>query len=614
MKDYNLYILKRRRLIFLFGFILFASCHRYDPKIEQVLHLAGDNRQELEKVLWHYASEASDSLKLKAAEFLIGNMPGHYTLVGGPIEKCRKIPGLFYFTTKVLDICAGEYFDGYCGREEDVANIKAEFLIRHIDAMFEWRNQYAWCREVPFDMFLEYILPYRFGNEKIDLWRDSLHLSPDAVKVVNRSEDLKYDPAKVKQELYLSERKSMVSSELSHSLFGEDMNQDCRNIFLADWFEQRAMGLPAVLDFFPFYPNRDGYHYWVTTLSPLNKNTTITGAVSRKAAKVYRRTFSHQSEVKPGKNEYIPEFFRDPFHKDVTDLYFNTQNVTVEIQKKISSDLQYAYLCVFNNLSWQPIAMGELKRHKAVFSNMGKDIVYLPVYYEKEKNDALDVPFVLKMDGHVQRLLPDTMFTIHMRLFRKYPFNKRVDFCMFFEKLCWEASNNADFTPVDTILYLRLNENKFIDEQLNLQHKYRYWRLLGRTLRRHLAEIVFWDEKGKLLKGQTDTLNQPCFDGDPLTCPSVDAKSIVIDFGQPVCISRIVCLPRGDGNGIYPENKYELFYYGKDGWVSLGKKTASDYFIDYFDVPSGALYWLRNLTSGKEERIFTYDNGKVRFW
>ena len=52
---------------------LFA-CSRPSNVLEQALEQSGANRQELEKVLSHYAD---DTLKLKAVRFLIENMPGH---------------------------------------------------------------------------------------------------------------------------------------------------------------------------------------------------------------------------------------------------------------------------------------------------------------------------------------------------------------------------------------------------------------------------------------------------------------------------------------------------------------------------------------------------------
>jgi hypothetical protein len=54
---------------------LLISCNR-SSLLEQ--SLAGDNRAELEKVLAHYAQNPADSLKYRAAVFLIGNMAGYY--------------------------------------------------------------------------------------------------------------------------------------------------------------------------------------------------------------------------------------------------------------------------------------------------------------------------------------------------------------------------------------------------------------------------------------------------------------------------------------------------------------------------------------------------------
>lgn len=67
-----------------------------------------------------------------------------------------------------------------------------------------------------------------------------------------------------------------------------------------------------------------------------------------------------------------------------------------------------------------------------------------------------------------------------------------------------------------------------------------------------------------------------------------------------------------DDNDVIIGQEYELLYW--DGkWVSLGRKTAEDYSLDY-DVPKNALLWLRNHTKGVEERIFTIDNGTQVWW
>ena len=70
--------------------IFFSSCGQKNDKLENALKLAKENQKELEKVLAHYAQHPADALKLKAAEFLIENMPGHYTIQGTLINEYRE--------------------------------------------------------------------------------------------------------------------------------------------------------------------------------------------------------------------------------------------------------------------------------------------------------------------------------------------------------------------------------------------------------------------------------------------------------------------------------------------------------------------------------------------
>ena len=73
---------KFRFLLLLIFVVLLNSCSKYPADVKHALKLAGDNRIELEKVLEHYSQHQSDSLKYKAACFLIANMPEKYS------EKC----------------------------------------------------------------------------------------------------------------------------------------------------------------------------------------------------------------------------------------------------------------------------------------------------------------------------------------------------------------------------------------------------------------------------------------------------------------------------------------------------------------------------------------------
>lgn len=75
-------------LLVAIGSLFFFSCaekEKCTPMVsflETALQQAGENRVELEKVLSHYKTDPADSLKYKAACFLIENMP-YYTYYKG---------------------------------------------------------------------------------------------------------------------------------------------------------------------------------------------------------------------------------------------------------------------------------------------------------------------------------------------------------------------------------------------------------------------------------------------------------------------------------------------------------------------------------------------------
>lgn len=50
-----------------------------------------------------------------------------------------------------------------------------------------------------------------------------------------------------------------------------------------------------------------------------------------------------------------------------------------------------------------------------------------------------------------------------------------------------------------------------------------------------------------------------------------------------------------------------------NGWVPCGVKTAAYEFVEFNSVPANKLYWLENLTEGKEEMPFVIIDAKQQF-
>jgi len=147
------------------------------------LKLAGKNKSELEKVINHYSTNPSDSLKRKAALFLIENMDAHYSYVSKNWDSFQvELDTLFHKEDRwqVLRSEFNKLYEKYAYGLKDITyvcdlqTVSAQFLIYNIDQAFEtWKSPY--CNFLSFEDFCEYILPYRVGTEPLCDWRAELN-------------------------------------------------------------------------------------------------------------------------------------------------------------------------------------------------------------------------------------------------------------------------------------------------------------------------------------------------------------------------------------------------------------------------------------------------------
>lgn len=178
--------------------VAIGGCFDAPDKLEYALYLAGDNRPELEKVLEHYKD---DSLKLKAAQFLIENMPAYYSYEGWQLDSMKAIVVAARLTQRTVAPEIKKRWEEYpytsLSRVKDIEVITAGYLIRNIDQAFKvWRTR-PWNRSLSFDEFCELLLPYRIENEPLEEWRslyyerynpilDSLYKGGDIIEAVSR--------------------------------------------------------------------------------------------------------------------------------------------------------------------------------------------------------------------------------------------------------------------------------------------------------------------------------------------------------------------------------------------------------------------------------------------
>ena len=331
-------------------------------------------------------------------------------------------------------------------------------------------------------------------------------------------------------------------------------------------------------------------------------------------------TYSHNPIPEPDGIDSIPLLFRTPFYKDVTDEYVRTSNFSIDLSN-MENVPSYAYLAIFNNLEWLPVAWSKIRHKQAVFTNIGREVVYLPVRFNGRKQGPLDYPFLLDVHGKTKRFVPDNK-RITLKLIRKYPFNEEKVMRAESLKGCRIlASNNPQFINADTLVIIEQTNPGLNYQTIDLvsPHKYRYWRIYKPGQNISISEWKLFDERNKQVGGtaipfkKEDGSASNVIDGNILTYSDFNSW-LTIDLKKPHSITSMQICPRTDGNGIMPGDTYELAYFGKNGWQVIGKKKADKDYLQFDNVPSNALYWLKDLTHGKEERIFSYTDGKIIFY
>lgn len=628
--------------IFFLIVIIISACSKTNNTLKEAMKQAENNRIELEKAIAHYEKTPADSLKLKAVKFLIENMPGHYTLHGDRIDAIRKqseamfhkcydeytdntgvkqrkdVYNNLYFSRKVLDVLTSHSFNNIDNskRDEDITTITAEYLISHIDAMFRIKDNAPWLHDIPFDYFLEYLLPYRFEYEEIDSRIVSIKQPEIYSILIKYGED--FNRSILKAGSFLNSEEYLdVDREFINKYINIDFENNCFGAFTIEMMRLRIMGIPTALDFIPAHPNRNGRHYWCKIISPEAKDGELNIFKNYSAPKIYRRMYSKHQNFEQTDSEFMPELFKNPFYKDVTSEYLKSSDIVIENIKKFDKSPVYAYLTVFNNKKWEPIAISSFKEDNILFKDMGRNILYLPIYYKGNIKHSFNYPFILNSSGNIQYLVPNTERRHAATLVRKYPFSYTLyKHHETLNNIIIEGTNSPNWDSYDTISCVARNFGGNTSYKTQSDKKYRYYRIRdAKNDGISIAELYFRGDNDKQCFFKCDTRYPDINDNNPLSCAKIDAgNSFVADFGSPINIKEIICCPRCDGNGIYPNNEYELFYYELDGWRSLGRKTATSCFLEYDNLPEGALFWLRNLTNGVEERPFIIRNEKIIFW
>ena len=613
--------------------------------IRYALSAAGQNKTELEKVLKHYA-DGQDNQKLEAARFLIANMPWHTAMTGDYEAYYSSADSMLSSTMgddakmEKLDSLGKLFQVSYA---EDIRTIKADFLISDIDRAFrQWRAG-EWARHLDFSDFEEILLPFTCSqNQPLSDWRDSLygfaladlpHLkecydyenAPRAA-VCRVNDALKAMVGKQKW-LHTVEAPTIYRPEVFVKLPGARCDEYAEVATLI----MRSKGLPVSIDFTPQWPDRLYGHTWCVMRSVRGKNTMFNPFatnpdyphyINSRISKVFRRTYSPNKEYvrlferEKGK---VPGIFKDPFFSDVSQEYFATSDLEVQLFKKGNKG-KTAYIAVFDNYKWKPVFWGKIRGHKAIFKKMGRRIMYIAMTYGNGTLKPASRPFYVDDFGkityvsHFHKGSVDALMERKSPMFQNvYIVNKTLHGGLI------SASDKPDkgFSQICTIPDWPLTSGKITIGD----RKFRYWKFsTGEKQLTDIAELYFYENGSKtpltpvsLAKGQADSA-MSIIDNDPLTYfrAAGDSSTVVIDLGRPASISSLSYIKRGDGNAITPGDTYEIFYWDDNKWTLHSRIKANNINIRVKGLPEGDLFFIKDVTRGEQNRIFRWDNKNKR--
>lgn len=354
-----------------------------------------------------------------------------------------------------------------------------------------------------------------------------------------------------------------------------------------------------------------------------------------KPAKIFRRKFSLTSLNDLPSVQDVPSYLTIRDELDVTEQYGNTYDISIPCLYPWNGPdkKRYGVICVYDNATWKPIYWGRINNGQMLFKRMMGDVCYMAAYYSQGEIVPANEPFILKKNGNIEYLKINKGICIDLILSRKYPRFPRMElFATHIRRAKVKGANDKQFKNSVLLFDIMGTPNDVVDSLVNVSQCFRYLQVEPVIYRTgDLAEIEFYGKKkmneseqklgGQVFGFPISPVNNGhpymhAMDGDYETYYSKEKNKkgyVALDLGSLYYITRVRFCPRSDTNFIIPGHKYELCYW--DGhWKRKGCKIASELKLSFENVPSNTFYILHDLTKGKEERLFTYENGEQIWW
>jgi len=495
-----------RKLTFLFvTFAVISSCSEPIPaEVENLLTLSGDNKSELLKPI-QYFKKQKDSDKLKAYYYMLQNLEDKYSLQGDEIDNYDAIFKVFgkyiqkkkfvYKSSPVIKAKWDSLVNKYGTPTADELNIvkdyqvlKGDDLIKNINYAFK-SYKTRWSKNLSFEEFCEYLLPYKLLNEKPEPWQQQTYLMHKPI----------FDKYKNLNTLNLVDSANSALEKIydtNHILWEYPFDMSFSNMILAKrgTCKQivaqtarifRANGVPVGIDYTPQWGDRPNSHFWNTVVLENGKNVSFDavtvpfGGVERfhyRLAKVFRMTFKRQTLLLPRDTNEVPAALLDDRRKDVTKTYVKAYSFKIPVTNPINNTHKFtsAVICSYAKAGWRAQDWGEVSGNNASFKDIGSNLAYIVMFYLNDEYIPASDPFILSKNGSIHFLSPKKTATLDMKVTRKnpsWPVNKKNMETSIGAK--FQVSNKADFSDAITLDSIVNMPSKFEEIKFKLSKKFR---------------------------------------------------------------------------------------------------------------------------------------------
>jgi len=621
--------------------ILSFSCNNQSDTIETTLKEAGENRNELEKVLDFYSEKPEDSLKYKAAHFLIEHMNLHSFYKPLPgfdsfFDSVAKLPNkrdVFNEKTKKdllnEEIARQESSNIYLRPKltKDCKYFTANFLIENIDLSYAAWNSIPADKRASFEDYLNYIVPYRSGNHFVEKG-DRKALAQKygwVITELKKGKPLPLVVDSVKSHIKLElvpECRKLYPQPLSINQIAKTRMVICEDGANYLVFVFRALGLVSAIDQINIWGNNTKGHAWIYVKYGKEEYSTDIITTKDKIKEEYR-------------NESIPKVMREMYFTqnnkslfpnllDVTEQY--VQTATIKVPNIFEIKDGQPVLCVFGKENgWIPVYRGTTQNTDVTYNNIGRNVVFLPtsLYHELE---PINYPFYIDSNNKLHYLQPQTSKKINAILTRKCAlssprFRRKINWIKNINGATIQGSNTADFKNAKTLYTIKnLKSTQPQQIKLSTKEKYKFIRLNAMDKSVFISKLMFMDSFGTALNGEmfmysmSDNSEKNIFvNRDPSKFVGGNhGFQVGLAFENPTAIGSVRFQVRNDGNHVNIGNQYELFYWDRQ-WKTLGTQIAQDTVLHY-KTPANALLWLKNLTEGNEEHVFIINKNHRQYW